>query len=54
MSVGNGTSVHIANPNLIQHGLTAAAQNHPLEAFFGPYNGTSRHASRRCASTRNL
>ena len=42
MSVGNGTSVHTANPNLIQHGLTAAAQNHPLEAFFGPYNGTSQ------------
>lgn len=42
MSVGNGTSVHTTNPNLIQHGLTAAAQNHPLEAFFGPYNGTSQ------------
>ena len=42
MSVGNGTSVHTANPNLIAHGLTAAAQNHPLEAFFGPYNGTSQ------------
>jgi hypothetical protein len=27
---------------LIQHGLTAAAQNHPLEAFFGPYTGTSQ------------
>ena len=39
---GNGTSVHTGNPNLIAHGLTAAAQNHPLEAFFGPYNGTSQ------------
>tara|TARA_A100001015_G_scaffold278015_1_gene337805 strand:- start:1017 stop:1535 length:519 start_codon:yes stop_codon:yes gene_type:complete len=39
---GNGTSVHTQNANLIQHGLTAAAQNHPLEAFFGPYNGTSQ------------
>ena len=39
---GNGTSVHTTNSNLISHGLTSAAQNHPLESFFGPYNGTSQ------------
>ena len=42
MGIGDNTSVHTSNPNLIQHGLTAAAQNHPLEAFFGPYVGTSQ------------
>ena len=42
MGLGDGTSVHTSNPNLIQHGLTAAAQNHPLESFFGPYTGTSQ------------
>lgn len=43
---GDSTSVLTTNANLIQHGLTAASQEHPLEAFFGPYNGTA-HGSMR-------
>lgn len=42
MGIGDNTSVHTSNPNLIAHGLTSAAQNHPLESFFGPYTGTSQ------------
>jgi hypothetical protein len=35
-SVGN------VNQNLVDHGLSSANQNHPLESFFGPVAGTSQ------------
>lgn len=35
-------SIHTTNDNLISHGLTSAGGNHPLEAFFGPTQGTSQ------------
>ena len=40
MPAGDGSSVHNLNGNLIAQGLTTASNGHPLEAFFGPYQGT--------------
>lgn len=40
---GNLSSVGTMNGNLISQSLSSAAQLHPLESFFGPYNGTSEY-----------
>ena len=38
-----GTSLGTTNNSIIQHGLTGAGGNHPLEAFFGPLQGTNQN-----------
>ena len=40
MPAGDGSSVHNLNGNLISQGLTTASNGHPLESFFGPYQGS--------------